>query len=130
MKSRLYDFRNVLPISISSKKVSLDQVERTLQIQENLQLTSLEIIQKHYCGDLKELAQIRELLKEMRNKRRELIEITWNGSIEKFFLLYPEVVGPSFKKLDSLLSIVADTADKHGEEIHQESKRTIHIILT
>jgi len=130
MKSRLYDFRNVLPGSISSQEVSMDEIERTLQIQENLQLTSLAIIEKHYCGELKELAQIRELLTEMRNKRRELIEMTWNDPVEKIFLLYPKVVGPTFKKLESLLSMVAETADKHGEEIHQESRRTIFIILS
>ena len=130
MQSRLYDFRNVIPVFFASKEISPKEVDKTLQMQEELQLASLEIIRKHYRGDLKEFSQLKETLAEIRDKRKELIEMTRdNPSVENIFLLYPKVVEPSFNKLDELLSTVAANADKRGEAIHQESRETIFIIL-
>lgn len=64
MQSRLYDFRNVIPVFFASKEISPKEVDKTLQMQEELQLESLEIIQQHYRGDLKEFSELRDMPSE------------------------------------------------------------------
>lgn len=76
MKSRLYDFRSLTPVLFSSKDLNSAQLESALKTQEALQQQSITIIEDRYRGSPEELQELKDALKNIGQRRRELVELT------------------------------------------------------
>lgn len=126
MKSRLYDFRSMVPVVFSTKDLTWPQIEHALKAQESLQLESIMNIEERYRGEPEELTELKEALTNIGIKRRELVQKTRDDpSVENIIKTYHKVVEPAFIKLDDVLDRIAVKADNRGSEINEASDRII-----
>lgn len=130
MQSRLYDFRSILPVVFASTDLAPEDIESTLESQEALQKNSIKIIEKKYRGGSEELSNLKEALSSLQAKRRELIEMTrQDPTVVNIITRYSQIVEPAFVRLDDALDIIADGADKRGQEIHEHADKIIVYIV-
>lgn len=130
MQSRLYDFRSILPVVFASADLAPEDIESTLESQEDLQENSVRIIEEKYRGDPKELDNLKKALSNIQTKRRELIEMTrQDPTVVNIITRYSQVVEPAFVRLDDALDVIADGADKRGKEIHEHADKIIVYVV-
>lgn len=130
MQSRLYDFRSILPVVFASTDLAPEDIKSTLESQEALQKNSIKIIEKKYRGGSEELSNLKEALSSLQAKRRELIEMTrQDPTVVSIITRYSQIVEPAFVRLDDALDIIADGADKRGQEIHEHADKIIVYIV-
>lgn len=126
MKSRLYDFRSMVPVVFSTKDLTWPQIEHALKSQESLQLDSIMKIEERYRGEPEELKELKEALANIGIKRRELVQETRDDpSVDNIIKTYHKIVEPAFIKLDDVLDRIAVKADNRGSEINEASDRII-----
>lgn len=101
MKSRLYDFRSLTPVLFSSKDLNSAQLESALKTQEALQQQSITIIEDRYRGSPEELQELKDALKNIGQRRRELVELTREDpTVENVIKRYNQIVEPAFIHFD------------------------------
>lgn len=104
MQSRLYDFRSILPVVFASADLAPEDIESTLESQEDLQENSVRIIEEKYRGDPKELDNLKKALSNIQTKRRELIEMTrQDPTVVNIITRYSQVVEPAFGSVLTML---------------------------
>ena len=126
MKSRLYDFRSLTPVLFSSKDLNSTQLESALKTQETLQRQSITIIEDRYRGSPEELQELKDALKNIGQRRRELVELTREDpTVENVIKRYNQIVEPAFIHFDDILDRIASNADQRGSDINDKSDRNI-----
>ena len=114
----------------ASTDLAPEDIESTLESQEALQKNSIKIIEKKYRGGSEELSNLKEALSSLQAKRRELIEMTrQDPTVVSIITRYSQIVEPAFVRLDDALDIIADGADKRGQEIHEHADKIIVYIV-
>ena len=127
MKSRLYDFRSLTPVLFSSKDLNSAQLESALKTQEALQQQSITIIEDRYRGSPEELQELKDALKNIGQRRRELVELTREDpTVENVIKRYNQIVEPAFIHFDDILDRIASNADQRGSDINDKSDRNIY----
>ena len=127
MKSRLYDFRSLTPVLFSSKDLNSAQLESALKTQEALQQQSITIIEDRYRGSPEELQELKDALKNIGQRRRELVELTREDpTVENVIKHYNQIVEPAFIHFDDILDRIASNADQRGSDINDKSDRNIY----
>lgn len=127
MKSRLYDFRSLTPVLFSSKDLNSTQLESALKTQETLQRQSITIIEDRYRGSPEELQELKDALKNIGQRRRELVELTREDpTVENVIKRYNQIVEPAFIHFDDILDRIASNADQRGSDINDKSDRNIY----
>lgn len=121
MKSRLYDFRSLTPVLFSSKDLNSAQLESALKTQEALQQQSITIIEDRYRGSPEELQELKDALKNIGQRRRELVELTREDpTVENVIKRYNQIVEPAFIHFDDILDRIASNADQRGSDINDK----------